>query len=91
MAARLSPKHDERTREKIKASQLINVLQSFALGENDPRTGKPVVIHKDRITAIDILLRKVVPNVSSIEMAGSGGGPLVIEIRKLAPDVPPDA
>ena len=43
MAARLNPKHDEKTRLEIQGSQLINRLQDFALGKNDPQGKKPAL------------------------------------------------
>ena len=36
MAGRLNTKHDQSTRLKIQTSQLINRLQDFAMGRNDP-------------------------------------------------------
>lgn len=63
MAARVNKiRHDEETRAKIQASQLINRLQDYALngGELDP----------SRIKAIEILLKKTLPDLSSVEHSG---------------------
>lgn len=76
MAARINSKHDEKTRLKIQTSQLINRLQSFANGEVD--------LTRDQIKAIEVLLKKALPDLSSVTVAGDeDGGPIktVSEIR----------
>jgi len=73
MAARLSPKHDEATRMKIKTSQLVNRLNKFALGESDGKTGNPVEMSTQQVKAADILLRKMLPDLKSTELSGSLG------------------
>jgi hypothetical protein len=63
MAARTTKiRHDEETRAKIQASQLINRLQKYALdgGDLDP----------NRIRAIEILLKKTLPDLSSVSIGG---------------------
>lgn len=63
MAARVNKiRHDDETRKKIQASQLINRLQDYALngGEMDP----------SRIKAIEILLKKTLPDLSAIDHSG---------------------
>ena len=62
MAARLSPKHDAKTREKIQTSQLINRLTKFVNGE--------VKMESAQVTAALGLLRKVLPDLASTEMKG---------------------
>ena len=69
MAARLRKTHQDEVRTKIQASQLINVLQNHALGKTEE-------LPQSRIKAIEILLRKSVPDVSSIEYTGADGGPI---------------
>jgi hypothetical protein len=70
MAARkLLIHHQEDIRRKIQATQLVKVLQEHALtgeGEFPP----------SRMKAIEILLRKSVADLSSIELTGANGGPL---------------
>lgn len=69
MAARLNKLHTDEIRAKIQASQLINVLQGHALtGEGE--------ITPTRMKAIEILLRKSVPDLSAVELTGADGGPL---------------
>lgn len=84
MATRLNPRIDETTRAKIQTIQLVKRLQDFALGNPDPTSGKPVELDKTRVMAITALLRKTLPDLSSVEMKGDGGGPLVIEIVRFA-------
>ncbi len=71
MAARLNKLHQDDIRQKIQASQLINVLQNHALGKLDD-------LAPSRIKAIEILLRKSIADLSSIELSGAGGGPVQI-------------
>ena len=61
--------HQDDIRRKIQASQLINVLQDHALtgvGEITPT----------RMKAIEILLRKSIPDLSSVEISGDEANPL---------------
>lgn len=61
--------HQEDVRSKIQASQLVNVLQNHALsgaGEISPT----------RMKAIEILLRKSVPDLSAIALTGADDGPV---------------
>ena len=68
MAARTRKRlHDPATREKIRTSQLLNRLHAFALNENDPQTKKPVELTGTHVKAIEVLLRKSLPDLQSIE------------------------
>lgn len=60
MAARVNKiKHDEETRLKIKTSQLLNRLQDHGLGLVD--------MTSTQVRAIEIALRKVLPDLTSVE------------------------
>jgi len=63
MAARLNPSHDQRTRDKIKTSQLINRLQSFVNGK--------VKLAPAQVTAALGLLKKTLPDLTATELSGS--------------------
>ena len=78
MAARLNRMHSEAVRAKIQASQLINRLTDHALGK--------ISLEPTQVRAIEILLKKSVPDLSSIEMTGENGGPVGIAFRVIAPD-----
>lgn len=69
MAARLRKQHQDEVRAKIQASQLINVLQNHALGKSEE-------LSATRIKAIEVLLRKSVPDLSAVEVTGQDGGPM---------------
>lgn len=59
MAARNRPIPSLNDRARIQTTQLVNRLQAFANGE--------CVLTADRIRAIEILLNKSLPNLSSVE------------------------
>ena len=68
MAARKTKtQHDDRTREKIRTSQLLNRLHAYALSESDPQSGKTVKLDSGQVKAIEILLRKSMPDLSSVD------------------------
>lgn len=66
MAARLRKTHQDEVRTKIQASQLINVLQDHALG----KTGE---LPQSRLKAIEILLRKTLPDLTQVQGTGDDG------------------
>lgn len=72
MAARLNGAHQEDVRLKIKTSQLVNRLQDFALDGADPKTGDPIQIDQQRLKAIEILLRKSLPDLAAVTISGTG-------------------
>ena len=69
MAARLNKRHQDEVRARIQASQLINVLQDHALSEGSE-------ISPSRMKAIEILLRKSLPDLSSVEVTGDEENPV---------------
>lgn len=84
MAARLNGAHQADIRAKIKTSQLINRLQDFVLDGVDPKTGNPVEVDSGRLKAIEILLRKSLPDLSAVQHTGDEGGPLQVIIRRFS-------
>lgn len=65
MAARTRKvRHDEETRAKIQTSQLVNRLADHALGK--------VSLEPTQVKAIEILLRKTMPDLSAIDATLSG-------------------
>ena len=61
MAARIKKiRHDENTRLKIQAAQLINRLTNHANGE--------VELTATQVRSIEILLKKILPDLSDIKM-----------------------
>jgi hypothetical protein len=65
MARPIGKLHQEDVRRKIQVSQLLNVLHDHALSE----TGE---ISPSRMKAIEILLRKSLPDLSSVTLEGAG-------------------
>ena len=82
MAARLNGAHQADIRAKIKTSQLINRLQDFVLGGKDPKTGDLVEVDAGRLKAIEILLRKSLPDLSAVTVSGDGDAPLLAIIER---------
>jgi len=61
--------HQEDVRKKIQVSQLLNVLQNHALGLTED-------LSPTRMKAIEILLRKSMPDMASITISGDSEQPL---------------
>jgi hypothetical protein len=71
MAARLNLRHQSMVRDKIQASQLINRLEAHALGE--------VELSATQVRAIEVLLRKILPDLSSVEVSGDEENPVAVK------------
>ena len=67
MAARLRKTHQDDVRTKIKVTELINRVQDYALGILDDTD-----VSSNRLNAIKLLLAKALPDLSSVEVTGSG-------------------
>ena len=80
MAARLNPQQDERSRSAIKTTQLVKRLNLFALNELDD-AGNVVELDAARLRAIEILLRKTLPDLSNIQVSGDADNPLEVITR----------
>ena len=61
--------HQEDVRKNIQVSQLLNVLQNHALGETEE-------LSPTRMKAIEILLRKSMPDMASVTISGDSDQPL---------------
>lgn len=68
MAARIRKHHQDEVRARIQTSQLVNRLTDHALGE--------VELSATQIRAIEILLKKSIPDLSAIEISGDEESPL---------------
>lgn len=80
MAARTRKiRHDDETRAKIQTSQLVNRLTAHALGETD--------LTQTQVRAIEILLRKTLPDLSAVEHSGEVAHPTVIRAPEIAHSV----
>jgi hypothetical protein len=74
MAERLHKRHQEEVRTKIQTSQLVNVLQNHALGLSENE------ITPTRMKAIELLLKKSLPDLSSTEITGDSEQPVIHKI-----------
>jgi hypothetical protein len=79
MAARsVKIKIDDRTREKIRTSQLLNRLNDHIFSDAE--------ISQTQLKAIEILLRKSLPDLSSVELSGNDDHPLKLVIEWQKPE-----
>ncbi len=79
MAARVNKiRHDEETRSKIKAAQLINRLTDFVDGK--------ITLVPAQVTAALGLLKKVIPDTQSVEISGEVETTYVARIPEAKPD-----
>lgn len=69
MARPIGKLHQEDVRRKIQVSQLINVLQDHALNEGSE-------ISVSRMKAIEILLRKSLPDLTAVTISGDADNPV---------------
>ena len=82
MAARLNLRQQDQTRSAIQTTQLVKRLQDYALGEI-------AEIETGRLKAIEILLRKTLPDLSAVTLSGDEDNPVnvtVIERRLVRPN-----
>lgn len=70
-----SLRQQEQTRAAIKTSQLVNRLQDYALA------AKGVEIDTGRLKAIEVLLRKSLPDLTSVTLTGDPESPLEFKVR----------
>lgn len=75
MAARMRKTHQDEVRTKIQTSQLINRLTDHAFGE--------IELSASQITAIQILLKKSLPDLSQVDMQVEGEVGLTVQIVRL--------
>lgn len=64
--------HQDDVRKKIQAGELIKLLMDQAHGKKE--------LTPARMKAIEILLRKSLPDLSSIELSGDGDNPLPVNL-----------
>ena len=72
MAKRKMLFHPDYVREKIRASQLINRLQKCAFGE--------ISLTVTQLRAIEILLRKSIPDLAAVEIKSEQMNRYVVQI-----------
>lgn len=75
MAARMRKSHQDDVRTKIQTSQLINRLTNHAFGELE--------LNATQLRAIEILLKKSLPDLSQVEMKGEVDVGLTVQIVRM--------
>lgn len=76
----LSVEQQERARSAIQTTQLVKRLQFFALDKEDPASGKVPDLDGTKLKAIEMLLKKTLPDLSSVEISGNPEAPLKLVI-----------
>ena len=78
MAARNRPGLSEATRKRIKTTMIVKRLMDHIVAEGDLMT-------KSQVTAAQVLLRKTLPDLSSIDMAAEIDTTLTIVRKEYKP------
>lgn len=65
--------HQDDVRRKIQTSQLINRLTDHALGL--------IELESSQVRAIEILLKKTVPDLSAVELSGDAENPIAQKVQ----------
>ena len=60
-------KHDESTKDKIRAERLANRLDAYVMGEADEVTGEKVDLDSTKVAAAKILIDKGKPSLQAVE------------------------
>ena len=85
MAARKRLTHNQKTRDKIQTSMLVQRIEKFI--ETDQETGIAadgtlgVKMTGPQVTAAMGLLKKTIPDLSSVELAGKDGDDIKVATR----------
>lgn len=75
MAARITLTHEEKTRKRIQTSMLLNRLTEHVNSKVD--------LKQTQVKAIEILLKKSLPDLSNVTLSGDPNNPVQI-IGKIA-------
>lgn len=79
MAARKNLPHAELTRLRIKSSMLVNALMNHVAGKRE--------LSATQVRAAEILLRKIVPDLASVEHSGEIEHKYAVEVPAPAASV----
>ena len=72
ITAKLNPRHQQLIRDKINAGLLVERLTECALGS--------IELTSQQMKAIEILLKKSVPDLSAVEMTGDADAPILLKV-----------
>lgn len=76
---KLNQRHQQLIRDKINAGMLIEKLTECALGHEE--------LNAQQMKAIEILLKKSVPDLSSVEMSGDADAPVLLKVITGVPNL----
>lgn len=76
---KLNPRHQQLIRDKINAALLVERLTECALGQTE--------LTSQQMKAIEILLKKSVPDLSSVEMTGDADAPVLLKVITGVPNL----
>ena len=79
MAVRSRLEHDELTRKKIQSTQIVNRLNKHVLSENGD------IMTTSQVNAARVLLNKVIPDLSNIDLTGQVDANLNITRKEYKP------
>lgn len=79
ITAKLNPRHQQLIRDKINAALLVERLTECALGQTE--------LTSQQMKAIEILLKKSVPDLSSVEMTGDADAPILLKVITGVPNL----
>lgn len=72
ITAKLNPRHQQLIRDKIQSALLIEKLHEVAL--------EGLELTSQQMKAIEILLKKSVPDLSAVELSGDDNKPMTMKI-----------
>ena len=79
ITAKLNPRHQQLIRDKINAGILVERLTECALGQLE--------LTSQQMKAIEILLKKSVPDLTSVEMTGDADAPILLKVITGVPNL----
>ena len=79
ITAKLNPRHQQLIRDKINAALLVERLTECALGQTE--------LTSQQMKAIEILLKKSVPDLSSVEMTSDADAPILLKVITGVPNL----
>jgi len=65
-------------RQRIRVGELLKRVQGFALGENDPQSGRPIEMSAPQVTAALKLIGKAIPDLAAVQLSGDKDNPIAV-------------
>lgn len=76
----------QQARAAVDTVRLIKRLQQYALGEVD-EDGSPIELDASRLKVIEMLLKKTLPDLASVSLAGSSDKALENVVEKIVREI----